>query len=49
MAVTSETMTPCCFAGSATVTDKGAAPPKQSYVSAELHDITSEKKAVLIL
>jgi hypothetical protein len=49
MALTSETITPCCLAGSTTVTDKGAAPPRQSYVSANLHDITSEKKAVFIL
>jgi len=49
MAVPSETMAPYCFAGSATVTDKGAAPLKQSYVSANLHDITSEKKAVFVL
>lgn len=49
MAVPSENMTPYCFADSAAVTDKGAAPPKQSYVSANLHDITSEKKAVFVL
>jgi len=49
MAVTSEIMTSCYFAGSTTVTDKGAAPPKQSYVSDNRHDITSEKKAVFIL
>jgi len=49
MEVPSKTTTPYCFEGSATVTDKGPAPPQQSYVSANLHDITSEKKAAFVL
>ena len=48
MVVTSETMTPCYFADSTNVTDKCAAPPKQIYMSANLHDITSEQKAVFL-
>jgi hypothetical protein len=36
MAVTSLTMTPCLFKGSTNLKDKGAAPLKQSHVSANL-------------